>query len=93
MKSFFKKYTVPVVALICVLALCGAWTGVRLSAGAGTYRLDDIEGDASYLNGIRIDMSLSDAAHTQAHHAGQRHDQPFLYVYDAFLFALRVFAF
>jgi len=66
MKSFFKKYAVPIVAVVCVLALCGAWTGVRLSANAGTYRLDDIEGDRAYLDGIRIDMSLFDTAHTQS---------------------------
>ncbi len=65
MKRFFRKYAVPVIAVVCVLALSGAWTGVRLSADAGTYRLDDLEGDRAYLNGVRIDMALSDAAHTQ----------------------------
>lgn len=65
MKILFKRYAVPACAIICVLALASAWTGVRLSADAGTYRLSDIEGDPAYLDGIDINMRLEDAAHTQ----------------------------
>lgn len=65
MKRFFKRFAAPVCALACVLVLAGAWTGVRLSADAGTYRLDTVEGDPAYLDGVSISMRLSDAVHTQ----------------------------
>jgi len=65
MKALIKRYALPACAIICVLALAGAWTGVRLSADSGTYSLRDIEGDAAYLKGVDISMRLEDAAHCQ----------------------------
>lgn len=65
MRVFLKKYSAAACALLCVLILAGAWTFARTAADAGTYRLDDVEGSRAYLNGIRVDMQLADAAHTQ----------------------------
>jgi|GEM_PF-3830471 hypothetical protein len=65
MKALLKRYAAAACALICALTLAGAWTGVRLSAGSDVCRLDDIEGDAAYLDGVRIGMTVSDAAYTQ----------------------------
>ena len=65
MKRFWKRFAVPFIAVTCALMLAGAWAGVQLSANAGTYRLDSLEGDTAYLNGVRIEMQLADTAHTQ----------------------------
>ena len=65
MKIFLKRFAAAACALVCVLALTGAWVGVRLCADAGTYGLTDIEGDRAYMDGISVSMRLADAAHTQ----------------------------
>ncbi len=65
MKAFIARYEVVISALLCLLVIAGAWLGMRLSADAGTYALKDIAGDASQLDDLVIQMTLSDGAHTQ----------------------------
>lgn len=65
MKDILKRHAAVACLLICVMIITGTWMAVRFSADAGTYRIVDIEGDRAYLDGINIDMELSDMAHTQ----------------------------
>lgn len=65
MKKRIIQHAVPICILLCMAILAGSSIVLNAHAGAGTYRINDIEGDADYLDGIAADIVIGDSAHEQ----------------------------
>lgn len=65
MKKRIIQHAVPICILLCVAILASLYIILNAHASAGTYRIDDIEGDANYLDGVAADIVVGDSAHEQ----------------------------
>lgn len=65
MKKWMKRHAVPVCVLLCIAILISVFISIRVSADAGNYEIRDIEGNASFLDGVTASMVLQDSAHVQ----------------------------
>lgn len=65
MKKRIIQHAVPICILLCVAILAGSFIILNAHAGAGTYKINDIKGDADYLHGVAADIVVGDIAHDQ----------------------------
>lgn len=65
MKRKILQHSVLICILLCAAVLAGSYIILNAHSGAGTYKLNDIEGDADYLDGVSADIVIGDSAHKQ----------------------------